>query len=137
MRISPLKFFEELPFQRAIGTTSTPKKLISHALLLFAGRDVSASADLEIVSALSEGGLCAYLDTLRDLSLDNEMVGRVHILLRRIERDEKPFARVQDMDDSAENPDLLKLPPEDSLKFYEISRPRLVVRETVRTLHVQ
>lgn len=64
-------------------------------LTLFNGRQVQ-TGDINYVSALSEGGLCAYLDILREFSLDPELFGLVHIMPGSIEKDGKPYRLVED-----------------------------------------
>lgn len=105
---------------------------IFDAARLFAGRDVHASrAPVRIgVSALSVAGVCVYLDTLRGLSLDPQSIGRVHVIPGFIERDGKPFNRVEDDDELKHmNATLEGLDAE----FINVS---MVVKETVRSLSV-
>ncbi|KAF2687009.1 hypothetical protein K458DRAFT_386968 [Lentithecium fluviatile CBS 122367] len=65
------------------------------AIKLFIGRYTRTHA---IASAVSNSGICAYLDILRDISIVPESAGRVHVMPGTIERDHKPFPQVQDND---------------------------------------
>ncbi|KAF2253854.1 hypothetical protein BU26DRAFT_230812 [Trematosphaeria pertusa] len=63
------------------------------AIKLFTGRDTSTHLT---ASAVSESGICAYLDILRNFAIDPESTGRIHVIPGMIEHDHKPFPQVQD-----------------------------------------
>lgn len=69
---------------------------IVDALRLFTGRDIQTTS--WGTAAQCENGICAYLDILREFSLDSELVGRVNVVPGQIERDHKPFRVIQDRD---------------------------------------
>lgn len=68
------------------------------ATKLFTGQETFGQSHILDVTAVSTGGLCLYLDMLRELSLDRNLVGRVHVVPGRIERDGKPFDFVSDQE---------------------------------------
>jgi hypothetical protein len=97
---------------------------------LFAGRDTRLQDVPYGTSALTSGGICFYLDVLRELSLDRECAGRVHVVPGRIERDEKPFHLVVDRD----HLNKYLTGPEDGIaNFTKVS---LSVKEKVRSLSI-
>jgi hypothetical protein len=103
---------------------------ILDASRLFTGRD-SRLQDLPFeISALSTSGLCFYLDVLRELSLDRECAGRVHVIPGRIEREEKPFYLVVDRSHLNK---YLSGPKDGIAEFTDVS---LSVKETVRSLTI-
>ncbi|PMD13845.1 hypothetical protein NA56DRAFT_694551 [Hyaloscypha hepaticicola] len=63
------------------------------AIKLFTGRDMPTHLT---ASAVSESGICAYLDILREVSISSESAGRVNVIPGSIEHDHKPFWQVQD-----------------------------------------
>jgi hypothetical protein len=82
------------------------------------------------ISAISAGGLCCCLDMLRELSLDREFVGRVHVVSGKIERHRKLFDFVLDR----EHPDRYHNDPKDeALDWTDIS---ILAEEKVRCLRV-
>lgn len=83
------------------------------------------------VSAVSEGGLCVYSNSLLELSTDREALGRVYVIPGRIERDQKPFYRVEDISqDYRPNKGSI----ENVLSFKDLQRPQLAIKESVRTI---
>ncbi|KAL9116955.1 MAG: hypothetical protein Q9187_006512 [Circinaria calcarea] len=67
------------------------------ALRLFSGCNIQIKGpQSEIVSALCAGGLCAYLDVLRELSDSKESTGRINIVQGRIELDSKAYDFLED-----------------------------------------
>ncbi|KAF1951012.1 hypothetical protein CC80DRAFT_496304 [Byssothecium circinans] len=73
-------------------TQALESRLVA-AIKLFTGRDTPTHLT---ASAVSESGICAYLDILRDISISPESAGRVHVVPGMIEHDHKPFPQVQD-----------------------------------------
>jgi hypothetical protein len=63
------------------------------AIKLFTGRDTPTHLT---ASAVSESGICAYLDILREFSIGPESAGLVNVIPGSIEHDNKPFSQVQD-----------------------------------------
>lgn len=61
------------------------------ATKLFTGQETFGLSHILDVTAVSTRGLCIYLDMLRELSLHRNLVGRVHVVPGKIERDGKPF----------------------------------------------
>ena len=69
------------------------------AIDLFTGRkDRFKQAD---IAAISPGGICAYLDVLRELTDLRELAWRVHVVPGRIEHEEKIFYAVEGDEDIA------------------------------------
>ncbi|KEF56496.1 uncharacterized protein A1O9_08077 [Exophiala aquamarina CBS 119918] len=66
------------------------------ATKLFTGQETFGLGHILDITAVSTGGLCLYLDMLRELSLDRNLVGRVHVVPGKIERNGKPFDFVSD-----------------------------------------
>lgn len=103
---------------------------LREGLRLFVGQD---TFDLTLpvnVSAISAGGLCLYLDILCDLSVDQDVIGRVHVVRGRIERHGKPFDFVLDREDTS----WFHTAPKDKVPdFTDIS---MIAEEKVRALKV-
>lgn len=63
------------------------------AMRLFTGRDTETDPT---TSAVSESGICAYLDLLRDFSIGAEFAGRVTVIPGHIIHSNRPFHEVND-----------------------------------------
>ena len=77
-----------------LPTTGPPaESRLSEAIILFTGRkDRFKQTD---IAAVSSGGICAYLDVLRDLTDLRELAWRIHVVPGRIEHGEKIFHAVE------------------------------------------
>ncbi len=68
--------------------------LVSVAKLF--GAPLVSRASSDQLSALSNEGICVYYDTLRELSIRKEKVGRIHVVPGKIEYNNKPFRQIED-----------------------------------------
>lgn len=71
-------------------------RIFVQAIQIFAGRVAFQQDKSSFVSARSSYGLCLYLDTLCEISLDKERLRRLHVVPGRIERHGRPFDLVAD-----------------------------------------
>lgn len=104
---------------------------LREGLRLFVGRDTFDLITPSNVSAISAGGICIYLDILRDLSLDKEVIGRVRVVRGNIERHGRSFDFVLDR----ENIEWCPTAPKDETPpdFTDIS---MIAEEKVHSLRV-
>jgi hypothetical protein len=128
LEMGPIVFcldFDE-HFSWTIDEDAAEERLYT-ALQLFAGRKVSRGA--WGLSAHCANGICAFLDILRDVSVDAEVAGRIQVLPGHIELEKKSYTSLQDQTPKGGNDDLV-LPlkaAHASEDLYE--KPKLRVKE--------
>ena len=112
--------------------------LIGQALTIFGGRpSYDASIWSGKTSAVSQGGMCVYLDTLREASIRDEAQDCVHVTTGWIEYAGKPFTRISDMRHEIRSANMIgnfDIAQDWASKLQDV---RLHVVETVRSLQVE
>lgn len=78
-----------------------PEERMEAALQLFAGRSLidlgyGEKHDVVLASALCKGGICVYLDHIRELTDSKELAGRIHVIPGHIEFNGQPFLYLKD-----------------------------------------
>ena len=68
---------------------------IRHALCLFAGYENEPSPD-KTWAAFSRSGICVYHDSLREVSDDRQLLGRIHVVPGRIEYNGHSYSYLSD-----------------------------------------
>lgn len=120
-------------------STSVAGTLLEHGLILFTGRDMSElDVEYEFPCAVSSGGICIYLDSLREVSDSPSVINRIHVIPGQIEHNEKPFFHVEDRRVWSQQ-DALGASDEiwNQLEDREfVNHVKVTVRETARSLEV-
>jgi len=118
-------------FRRGVGHNYYYR--LQDALMLFTGHLYPAEwpGASQGTTAMSEGGVCVYLDILREFTLNPELTGLVHVVPGRIEKDNKPFRMVQDSLASQHAPR-----PTANALLAKLSQISLRLTETPKSLRV-
>ena len=97
------------------------------ALQLFAGQKVLRAA--WGLSAQCANGICAFLDILRDVSVDDEATGRIRVLPGHIELEKKSYTSLQDQTVKKGNDDLVVPQKAAYASEDQYEKPKLRVKE--------
>ena len=116
------------------GATSS----IDEVLLLFSGNpSFQRCRPPDKVSSVSHAGICVYNDTLREPSVSNELIGRLHVTAGWIEHAERRFSRITDM--RHENRSQISMHNFDVARGWasQFDNLKLHVADTARSLQVE
>lgn len=127
--------FEIFWILRIMTTYAELRNRLSNVIELFTSRYGVKS---QKVSAVAEGGVCAYLATLSDLVLDKQIIGRVCVVAGSIERNGRRYGQVSDRDREISDmiPGFDELPAHFE-RLQHIEHAVLTLKETVDSLMVE
>ncbi|KAI1357542.1 hypothetical protein F5Y08DRAFT_352230 [Xylaria arbuscula] len=110
---------------------ATRHDAITEGLNIFTGRDAKSEEISLRASAAAKYGLCFYFDALRELSVDKELSGRLHVVPGRIEHQGRPFNLVTDLEMGGNLPN-----PLSQMNEVVLSKSSLLCRERTSGLNV-